>query len=53
MASGLVSEHKVSMRVAWHALEMLAANRYVARAGDFKPYNVTRAADQGWTGARG
>jgi DNA-binding GntR family transcriptional regulator len=40
-ASGLVTEHKVSIRVAWHALEMLAANRYVTRAGDFKPYHVT------------
>jgi DNA-binding GntR family transcriptional regulator len=52
-ASGLVSEHKVSIRVAWHALEMLAANRYVARAGDFKPYHVTWDASHGQRGASG
>jgi DNA-binding GntR family transcriptional regulator len=52
-ASGLVSEHKVSMRVAWHALAMLAANRYIGRAGDFKPYHVTWNASQGQTTARG
>jgi DNA-binding GntR family transcriptional regulator len=50
-ASGLVSEHKVSIRVAWHALEMLAANRYVARAGDFKPYHVTWNPGHSQTGA--
>jgi anti-sigma regulatory factor (Ser/Thr protein kinase) len=46
-AAALVNEHKVSMRVAWAALAMLAANRYVARAGSFKPYKVT------WDAARG
>jgi len=51
-ASGLVSEHKVSIRVAWHALEMLAANRYVGRAGDFKPYHVTWQPSHGQAGAR-
>ena len=52
-ASALVSGHKVSTRVAWHALEMLAANRYVARAGDFKPYHVTWQPTHGQAGARG
>jgi DNA-binding GntR family transcriptional regulator len=51
-ASSLVSEHKVSIRVAWHALEMLAANRYAARSGDFKPYHVTWHPSHGQTGAR-
>ena len=40
-ASTLVTEHKVSIRVACHALEMLAANHYVAHTGDFKPHHVT------------
>jgi DNA-binding GntR family transcriptional regulator len=53
MASALVSEHRVSIRVAWHALEMLAANLYVARAGDFKPYHVTWQPTHGQVGARG
>ena len=29
------------MRVAWHALAMLAANRYVQQIGKFAPYTVT------------
>jgi DNA-binding GntR family transcriptional regulator len=52
-ASGLASEHKVSVRVAWHALETLAANRYIGRAGDFKPYHVTWDASHDRTGAPG
>lgn len=40
-AAALVHEHKVSMRVAWAALAMLAANRYVERPASFKPYQVT------------
>ena len=40
-ASGLVREHKVSVQVALHALETLAANSYIGRAGDFKPHHVT------------
>lgn len=39
-AAKLVSEHDVSIRVAWHALEMLAANRYVNRPGNFASYVV-------------
>lgn len=40
-AAALTSEHKVSTRVACAALEMLAANGYIARPGAFKPYRVT------------
>jgi DNA-binding GntR family transcriptional regulator len=36
----LAREHGVSVRVAWNALAMLAANRYVTRPGAFSPYNV-------------
>jgi hypothetical protein len=39
-ASSLIGEHRVSMRVAWATLAMLAANRYVARSASFKPYQV-------------
>ncbi len=40
-ASDLAHEHRVSVRVAWHALAMLAANRYVSLPGNFRPYRVT------------
>jgi len=40
-AGVLAAEHQVSVRVAWHALEMLAANRYVDQPGRFAPYAVT------------
>jgi DNA-binding GntR family transcriptional regulator len=40
-AAELVSEHHVSVGVAWHALEMLAANSYVHRSGNFAAYVVT------------
>jgi len=52
-AAGLVSEHKISMRVAWSALAMLAANRYPARPTSFKPYHVTWDASHGHARARG
>jgi len=39
-ASDLAHEHRVSVGVAWHALAMLAANRYVNLPGDFKSYRV-------------
>ena len=39
--AGLAHEYGVSVRVAWHALEMLAANRYVHQPGRFAPYTVT------------
>ena len=40
-AAALVREHEVSKRVAWAALAMLAANRYVTHAAAFRPYSVT------------
>ena len=40
-AASLAAEHRVSVRVACHAMEMLAANRYVHRPGKFSPYVVT------------
>jgi DNA-binding GntR family transcriptional regulator len=40
-AADLMSEHKVSRQVAYNALAMLAANRYVAQQVPFKPYHVT------------
>jgi DNA-binding FadR family transcriptional regulator len=45
-AAVLAREHKISMRVAWAALAMLAANRYLARPTPFKPYYVTWDAAQ-------
>ena len=40
-ASDLAQEYGVSVRVAWHALAMLAANRYVSQPGRFAAYTVT------------
>jgi DNA-binding transcriptional MocR family regulator len=40
-AAGLAREHNVSIKVAWSALAMLAANRYLTRPGPFDPYHVT------------
>ena len=40
-ASDLAQKYGVSVRVAWHALAMLAANRYVQQTGRFAPYTVT------------
>jgi DNA-binding GntR family transcriptional regulator len=40
-AAELTEEYGVSARVAWHALAMLAANRYVHQSGKFAPYTVT------------
>jgi DNA-binding GntR family transcriptional regulator len=39
-AANLAQEYGVSVRVAWHALAMLAANRYVHQSGNFAPYAV-------------
>jgi DNA-binding GntR family transcriptional regulator len=39
-AAGLMSEHNVSRQVAYAALAMLAANRYVTQQVSFKPYHV-------------
>jgi DNA-binding transcriptional MocR family regulator len=45
-AADLVGEYQVSIRVAWAALTMLAANRYLTRpAAAFSPYTVTWKAD--------
>jgi DNA-binding GntR family transcriptional regulator len=44
-AGKLASEHGVSVRVVWHAMEMLAANRYVHQPGRFLPYAVSWQAD--------
>jgi DNA-binding GntR family transcriptional regulator len=46
-AADLMSEHKVSRQVAYAALAMLAANRYVAQQVSFKPYRVTWEAAPG------
>jgi DNA-binding GntR family transcriptional regulator len=40
-AGDLAAEFDVSLRVASHALAMLAANRYVHQAGRFTSYRVT------------
>jgi DNA-binding GntR family transcriptional regulator len=40
-AARLVHEHQVSMRFAWAALAMLAANRYLTHPAAFRPYIVT------------
>jgi DNA-binding transcriptional MocR family regulator len=43
-ADKLATEHRVSVRVVRHALEMLAANSYVHCRGHFASYVVTRQA---------
>ena len=40
-AADLAREYKVSLRVTYCALAMLAANRYVSRSGAFTSYSVT------------
>jgi DNA-binding GntR family transcriptional regulator len=40
-AAELAAKYKVSLGVAWAALKMLAANRYVAHSCNFSPYTVT------------
>jgi DNA-binding GntR family transcriptional regulator len=40
-ASGLAAEYHVSVKVAYAALEMLEANRYVTRPKAFRRYRVT------------
>jgi len=40
-APDLAQKYGVSVRVVWHALAMLAANRYVHQSGRFAPYTVT------------
>lgn len=45
-ASRLAAEYRVSVQVAYAALEMLEANRYVTRPGPFRCYRVTGQAGQ-------
>ena len=45
-AADLAGEYKVSVRVTYSALAMLAANRYLSRPGAFRSYSVT------WQAAR-
>jgi DNA-binding GntR family transcriptional regulator len=40
-AADLASQYKVSVRVTYNALAMLAANRYVSRPGAFRSYRVS------------
>jgi DNA-binding GntR family transcriptional regulator len=40
-AADLAHEYKVSIRVTYCALAMLAANRYLTRPGTFTSYSVT------------
>jgi DNA-binding GntR family transcriptional regulator len=44
-APDLANEYRVSVRVAWAALAMLHANRYVSRPGAFKSYSVVWQSD--------
>ena len=37
-ASDLAHEHGAPVKVAWHAIAMPAANRYVNLPGDFRSY---------------
>ena len=41
-ASDLAQRYGTSMRVAWSALAMLAANKYLVRSDSFKPYAVAQ-----------
>ena len=52
-AAGLASAYGVSIRVAYAALAMLAANRYVSRVRGLRSYRVTWDARHGHTRARG
>ena len=40
-SSGLARDHGISRRTALHALEVLAANKYVTRTSESRPYRVT------------
>jgi DNA-binding transcriptional MocR family regulator len=52
-AARLAREHDVSVKVAWSALAMLAANRYLARTGPFDPYHVIPGATRARPRERG
>jgi GntR family transcriptional regulator len=40
-SSGLARAYGISRWTALHALEVLAANKYVTRTSEFRPYRVT------------
>jgi DNA-binding GntR family transcriptional regulator len=40
-SNGLARDHGISRQTALHALEVLAANNYVTRTSEFRPYRVT------------
>jgi hypothetical protein len=52
-ATGLAGAYGVSIRVAYAALAILGANRYVGRVRGLKSYRVTWDARYGQTRARG
>jgi len=45
-ASGVATDYQVSVRVAYAALEMLEANRYLARPKRFQCYRVAWKAER-------
>ena len=45
-ASGVAADYQVSVGVAYAALEMLEANRYLARPKRFQSYHVAWKAEQ-------
>lgn len=40
-SNDLARDHGISRRTALHALEVLAANKYVTRTSEFSPYRMT------------
>lgn len=40
-SNSLARDHGISRRTALHALEVLAANKFVTRTSEFRPYQVT------------
>ena len=40
-SNSLAQDHGISRRTALHALEVLAANKYVTRTSESRPYRVT------------
>ena len=45
-SNSLARSHRISHRTALHALEVLAANKYVSRTSEFRPYRVTWASPE-------
>jgi DNA-binding transcriptional MocR family regulator len=48
---GLARQYNVSLRVVWHALAILAANRYVNHPGNFSSYRVIWKSPALWPSA--